>query len=144
MAVDMFLKLDGIKGEAIDKNDPSHKDEIRILAWSWGMSNSGSAHLGSGAGSGKVNVQDLSLTKYIELASPDLMRSSCSGKLSKKGQWAVRKASGTRPLEYVMIEHEGGPAAAVAGGGVGGEHLLTERLKYTFARAMGEFLQQAG
>ena len=37
-----------------------------ILSWSWGMSNSGSAHQGSGAGSGKVNVQDVSITKYIE------------------------------------------------------------------------------
>ena len=49
MAVDMFLKLDGIKGESVDSK---HKDEIAVLAWSWGMSNSGSAHLGGGAGSG--------------------------------------------------------------------------------------------
>ena len=70
MAVDMFLKLDGIKGESQDK---SHKDEIAILAWSWGVSNSGSAHLGGGAGSGKVNIQDLSLTKYIDVATPDLV-----------------------------------------------------------------------
>ena len=38
MAVDMFLKLDGIKGESLDA---THKDEIDVLAWSWGLSQSG-------------------------------------------------------------------------------------------------------
>ena len=35
MAVDYFLKLDGIQGESVDAN---HKDEIQILSWSWGGS----------------------------------------------------------------------------------------------------------
>ena len=39
------------------------KDKIDILAWSWGLSNSGTAHVGGGAGAGKVNVQDISVTK---------------------------------------------------------------------------------
>ena len=47
MAVDMFLKLDGIKGES---KDSKHSGEIEILAWSWGLSNSGS--FGSGGGGG--------------------------------------------------------------------------------------------
>src|SRR5215813_15294622 len=98
MAMDMFIKIGDLKGESKD-NSP-HKSDIDVLAWSWGMSNSGSAHVGGGAGAGKVNVQDLSLTKYIDLSSPDLMLSSCSGKLIKKGQLTVRKASGTTPLEY--------------------------------------------
>ena len=49
MAVDMFLKMDGIKGESVDDK---HKDEIDVLSWSWGMSQSGSAHMGGGAGAG--------------------------------------------------------------------------------------------
>ena len=44
MAVDMFLKIAGIKGESADGS--THKDEIDVLAWSWGMSQSGTAHLG--------------------------------------------------------------------------------------------------
>jgi type VI secretion system secreted protein Hcp len=58
MAVDMFLKLNGVTGESKDK---VHNKEIDILSWSWGMLNSGTAHVGGGAGSGKVSVQDLSL-----------------------------------------------------------------------------------
>ncbi len=33
MAVDMFLKLTDIEGEAQDK---THEKEIDVLAWSWG------------------------------------------------------------------------------------------------------------
>ena len=76
MAVDMFLKLNGVDGESQDK---AHGKEIDILAWSWGMSNSGSAHVGGGAGSGKVSVQDLSVTKYIDSSSAQIMLSCCDG-----------------------------------------------------------------
>ena len=63
MAMDMFIKIGALKGESVDK---THAGEIDVLAWSWGMSNSGSAHVGGGAGAGKANVQDLSFTKYID------------------------------------------------------------------------------
>jgi Type VI secretion system effector, Hcp len=42
----MFIKIDTIDGEA---QDTKHKKEIDVLSWSWGMSNSGSAHVGGGA-----------------------------------------------------------------------------------------------
>src|SRR4029453_7230661 len=99
MAVDMFIKIGDIKGEARDK---AHKEEIDVLAWSWGMSNSGSAHVGGGAGAGKVNVQDLSFTKYIDKSSTDLMLSCCPGKHHESATLIVRKA-GDKPLEYVTI-----------------------------------------
>jgi type VI secretion system secreted protein Hcp len=47
MAVDMFMKIDGVTGESRDK---THGKEIDVLAWSWGMSQSGTARIGGGAG----------------------------------------------------------------------------------------------
>ena len=41
MAVDMFIKIADIKGES---GDSKHKGSIDVLAWSWGMSQSGSSH----------------------------------------------------------------------------------------------------
>jgi len=38
MAVDMFIKIDTVDGEA---QDSKHKKEIDVLTWSWGLSNSG-------------------------------------------------------------------------------------------------------
>jgi type VI protein secretion system component Hcp len=53
MAVDMFLKIDGVTGEAKDK---VHGKEIDVLSWSWGMGNHGSAHVLGGAGQGKNQI----------------------------------------------------------------------------------------
>jgi type VI secretion system secreted protein Hcp len=77
MAVDMFLKLNGLTGESKDK---VHTNEIDVLSWSWGMTNNGSAHVGGGAGSGKVSVQDLTLSKFVDSSSPKLMLGCCNGK----------------------------------------------------------------
>ena len=49
MAIDMFLNLGAkIKGESQDKVQ-GPKGDVDILAWSWGVSNSGSFHMGSAA-----------------------------------------------------------------------------------------------
>src|SRR5437867_11809387 len=100
MAVDMFIKIGDLKGES---KDSTHKQQIGVLAWSWGLSNSGSAHMGGGAGAGKVNVQDLSFTKYIELSSPDLMFACCNGTHFPEATLIVRNAR-ERQLENVKIK----------------------------------------
>ena len=138
MAVDMFIKIDGIKGESADDK---HKDEIHVLSWSWGMSQSGSAHLGGGAGSGKVNVHDLSFTKYIDVASPDLYLSCCNGKHLKDAKLVVRKA-GENPLEYLILTMEDVIVSSVSNGGSGGEDRLTENVTLNFARVKVDYAAQ--
>ena len=128
MAVDIFLILDGIKGEAQDSKD---KDEIDVLAWSWGAAQSGTTHMGSGSGSGKVAIQDLSITKYIDKSSPTLFKHCCSGKHISKGKLIVRKA-GDKPLEYITIELEDIIVTHVSLGGSGGEDRLTENVTLNF------------
>ena len=129
MAVDMFLKIDSVDGESRDK---AHGKEIDVLAWSWGMSNSGSAHVGGGAGAGKVNVQDLSFTKYIDKSTPDLLLACCNGKHFDKATLIVRKAGAT-PVEYLKIKMQEVFVTAVSTGGSGGEDRLTENVSLNFA-----------
>ena len=50
-----------------------------ILGYSFGVSNSGSAHVGGGIGSGKANFQDISLTLQTGNMTPDLLRSVALG-----------------------------------------------------------------
>ena len=138
MALDMFIKLDGLKGESVDK---THAGEIDVLAWSWGMSNSGSAHIGGGAGAGKVNVQDLSFTKYIDKSSPDLMLNCCNGKHIKDGLLTVRKA-GEKPLEYLKITLTEVLVTSVSTGGSGGEDRLTENVTLNFASVKVDYIEQ--
>jgi type VI secretion system secreted protein Hcp len=54
MAVDIFLKIAGVDSEAADKQ---HSKQIELLSRSWGAANHGSAHVGGGAGTGKVQAQ---------------------------------------------------------------------------------------
>ena len=129
MAIDMFLKLDDVTGEAQDK---TNKDQIDILAWSWGMSQSGSTHSGTGSGAGKVNVQDLSITKYVDKSTPTLMLFCCNGKHIKKGKLTIRKAGGDKPVEYVTIDLEDIIVTSVSAGGSGGEDRLTEHVVLNF------------
>jgi type VI secretion system secreted protein Hcp len=139
MAVDIFLKLDGIKGEA---QDSKHKEEIDILAWSWGMAQSGTTHMGSGSGSGKVSVQDLSVTKYVDKTSPTLSQHCCNGKHISKGQLIVRKA-GEKPLEYIKIDMEDIIVTHVSLGGSGGEDRLTESVTLNFGKFKYVYTTQA-
>jgi type VI secretion system secreted protein Hcp len=138
MAVDMFLNLDGVKGESKDK---AHTQEIDILGWSWGMSNSGSAHVGGGAGSGKVSVQDLSVTKYLDSSSAPLMLSCCNGEHFDSAVLTVRKA-GEKPLEYLTIKLQEVLITSVATGASGGDDRLTENVTLNFAKVKVEYLPQ--
>jgi type VI secretion system secreted protein Hcp len=138
MAMDMFIKIGELKGESRDK---VHKDEIDVLAWSWGISNSGSAQVGGGAGAGKCNVQDLSFTKYLDKASPDLMLAACNGKHFPKATLTVRKA-GENPLEYLLITVEELIVTSVSTGGSGGEDRLTENVTLNFARVKVNYKEQ--
>ncbi len=128
MAVDMFLKIEGLDGESVDS---VHADEIDILAWSWGMSQSGTMHMGKGGGAGKVSVQDISVTKYVDSASHDLIRKCCNGAHFNEAVLTVRKA-GADPLEYLVITMKEVIVTSVSTGGSGGEDRLTENVTLNF------------
>ena len=128
-AVDMFIKIGDIKGESADK---SHKDEIDVLSWSWGMSQSGSFHVGGGGGSGKVNIQDLSFTKWVDKSTPNLMMACSKGTHIPDATVVVRKA-GDSPLEYITLEMKKVMVTSVSTGGSGGEDRLTENVTLNFA-----------
>jgi type VI secretion system secreted protein Hcp len=140
MAMDMFLKIEGVKGESRDA-DAKHKGTMDLLAWSWGMSNSGTAHMGTGAGAGKVNVQDLSLTKYIDSGSPTLQLACCNGKHFPEALVTVRKA-GEKPLEYLTIKMSEVMVTSVSTGGSGGEDRLTENVTLNFAKVEVTYTSQ--
>jgi type VI secretion system secreted protein Hcp len=139
MAMDMFFTIDSIKGES---SDGTYKESIDVLAWSWGLTQSASAHQGSGGGSGKVSVHDLSFTKYIDKATSDLMSACASGKHLKDAKLVVRKAGGDAPLDYLKVTLEDVIVASVSTGGSGGEDRLTENVVLNFGKFTVEYNPQ--
>lgn len=57
LAADNIVVLEGLDGDV-----PNSPRTIEVQSWSWGVSNSGTA---APRGAGKVNVQDLSMTKAV-------------------------------------------------------------------------------
>ena len=139
MAVDIFIKIGDIKGESQDK---THKDEIEVLNWSWGMSQSGNMHTGTGGGAGKVSIQDLSLTKYVDKATPNLMMHCSSGKHVPKVTLTVRKAGGDTQVEYLIINLEEVLISSLSTGGSGNDDRLIENITLNFAKVTVDYQPQ--
>ncbi len=102
MAQDIFLKLAGIEGEAMDSR---HPNEIDVLSWSWDVTQPSSMHAGAGGGAGKCMVNDLVIEHYVDRATPNLVQHCLTGKHVGEAVLVARKAGGT-PLEYLKITME--------------------------------------
>jgi type VI secretion system secreted protein Hcp len=138
MAVDYFLKMDPVKGES---KDNKHKDTIDILSWTWGASNSGKAAHGGGAGAGKVNMQDVHITKHVDKASPDLMLACCNGQHFDNAMIICRKA-GKEALEFLKIKMQEVFVTSVQVGGSHGDDRPTENVTLNFAKIQWEYTEQ--
>ncbi len=130
--IDMFLNVDGIDGESVDK---AHKNEIDVLAYSLGFSNSGTTHGGGGGGggTGKVNAQDLAVTVYYSKASIKLFTAVCKGTHIPTVTLTLRRA-GTVPVEFLVIKMEEVLVSSESQGGSGGEDRTTENFTFNYAK----------
>jgi type VI secretion system secreted protein Hcp len=95
MASDIFAKIGDIKGES---HDVKHKDEIEVLAFSWGVANA--ANIGGGGGAGRATFHDLSFTHTIDKASPKLLQACATGAHLKEATITHRKGQ----QEYLIIK----------------------------------------
>lgn len=132
MAVNMHLKVVGpaVNGESKVKG---YEDQIQILAWSWGLSQTGTTHHGSGGGAGKVNVQDLSFTHYVDTSSPVLIQACCKGTHYGTMTLSMNKAGGDSSLPYMVLEMKDVIVTSVSGGGSSGDDQQTENVTLNFA-----------
>jgi len=99
MAASIFARIGTIEGES---HDASHKDEIEVLSWSWGLSQSGTSNQVGGGGAGKVSFQGFTFTHHVDKASPLLMKACATGEHIKEATVTVRKA-GKAPQEYLLV-----------------------------------------
>lgn len=139
MAGDMFLMLDGIKGESADDK---HKGEIDIESFSWGLSQTGSGSRGSGSGTGKVDIADITIQKLVDKSSPTLMLACANGKHIAKGKLTLRKA-GENPLEYLTVDLESILVSSYQVGGSNGGGIPTESISLNFVKVKTEYWTQS-
>jgi type VI secretion system secreted protein Hcp len=137
MAIDMFLKVDDVRGESLD---PAHKSWVDVLAWSWGISNSGTTHQGGGTGAGQANFQDLSYTSYIDASTTPFMKAVATGQHFTTAQLSVR---GSTSVEFLKITMSEVLVTSLSTGGSGGEDRLTQNVTLNFAKVKVEYQQTA-
>jgi type VI secretion system secreted protein Hcp len=141
MAVDQFISFKGtIKGETSDAKMKA-EGAIDVLAWSWGLSQSGTFHTGGGGGAGVASIQDLSFTHYIDKASAALQMHCAIGKHIDEATLTVRKAGGKQE-PYLKITMSPCMVTSVSTGGSGGEDRLTENVGLNFGKVKVEYFIQ--
>ena len=138
MAVDMFLKLEGVPGESIDK---THAGEIEVQSCSLGGSQGSGMASGTGGGTGKVNLQDVHFSKSLDTASLVLFQKMCNGKHIPSALITFRKA-GEKPLEYLKIKLTDIIVTNVSWGGSGGGDSTSEQLSLAFTKIECEYFAQ--
>lgn len=141
MAIDIFLNLGAtIKGETQDSAQKAAGD-IDVLSWSWGASNAGSFHTGGGGGAGKAQFQDISITKYLDKASPAILGALAKGSHLPTAKLLLRKA-GEGQQKYLEITLSNVLITSVSTGGSGGDDRLTENISLNFAEVKFEYFLQ--
>ncbi len=81
MAMDAYLKIEGIPGEAKQKG---YENWIHLDGWTWGSSTAGASDRGGGLIGGKVQMQDFNFTKMTDKATPKLFEACCKGEVFKE------------------------------------------------------------
>ncbi|HWA24642.1 MAG TPA: type VI secretion system tube protein Hcp [Lacunisphaera sp.] len=140
MASDIFLKIEGIKGES---EDSKHGGEIELLSWSWGESNTSSSTKSSGAGAGRVQMQDFHFTMSSNKSSPHLFLHCANGKHITKAELSCRKAGG-KQQDFLKIFFEDLMVTSFQVGGTGGhsDSLPTEQVAINFTKIKYQYSAQ--
>ena len=132
MASDIFAKIGDIKGES---TDDKHKDEIDVLSYSWGVTQTGTRAFGGGAGAGKAQFSDFNFTTNVSKASPVLFLSCATGEHIKEATITVRKA-GKGQQEYLILKMSDVLISSYQTGGNSGSEVAqpTESVSMAFAK----------
>jgi len=76
MATKIYLKLGNIPGDCTDKG---HERQIEVMTWTWGLSRPSAFEAGGQGLENQPIANDLTLTKWIDVASPRILLACCKG-----------------------------------------------------------------
>nr|WP_315259252.1 type VI secretion system tube protein Hcp [uncultured Duganella sp.] len=141
MAIDVYLYIDGIKGES---NDDRHKDWIECKSVSFGVEQPKSATASTGGGhtAERCEHRDIVLSKLADLASPILLQTCSAGRTIPKARFEFMRADaqGER-VKYYEIEIENVLIGAVSPSVEEGD-ILTEDVALKFSKIKWKYTQQ--
>ncbi|CAG0996852.1 Protein hcp1 [Phycisphaerales bacterium] len=129
MAVDAFLKIEGVTGESMDSKYPKWID---VLSFGYGVTQTGAASAGGGLTAGKANLNEFTFTQKVHLGSPEMFIRCCTGKTAPTSNFVVRKSGGDVQLDFLKINMKNVVITKVeTQGGSSGDEIPTENVGMT-------------
>ena len=116
-ASDLYLNITGIKGESTVKG---YEGAIPLLAWSWGLSSTGLP----GGGAGKINLQDLNWTQYLD-SSFIYLYGALTDNTALSTATLKAVSAGTGGYNFFQAIFSDNLLSSMATGGSGGEDRFT-------------------
>jgi type VI secretion system secreted protein Hcp len=141
MAIDVYLQIDGIKGES---QDDKHQGWIECQAVHWGLTQPRSATSSTGGGhtAERVELEDIAFSNVADLSSPLLMQHCAMGKTIPKAKFEFMRADGQgTPIKYFEIEIENVLIGGISPGITPGS-LLNEHASLKFSKVKWKYTQQ--
>jgi type VI secretion system secreted protein Hcp len=141
MAVNYFLKIDGIDGESLNS---VYKNHIELDTFSFGANQHGTFAANSGGGAGKVSMQDFHFVMSVNRASPLLLKACASGEHIKTAKLFCCKA-GKEQQTFMTITFTDVLVSSFQTGGTDGSDVLPQdSISLNFAKIEYEYkVQQA-
>lgn len=141
MAIDIYLQLDGIKGESTDHQ---HAGWIECTMADWMISQPKSATSSTGGGhtAERCEHSSLALRKFADLATPVLLQYCSMGKTIPSGRLEFFRADGMGSrIKYFEVELANVLVSEVAPEVHAGE-ILSEHVSLKYARVKWRYTQQ--
>jgi type VI secretion system secreted protein Hcp len=139
MAVDYFLKIKGIEGES---KDSKHTNEIDVLSFSWGETQTGTHAGGGGGGAGKVSMQDFHFVMKTNKASPKLLLACANGEHIPEAIMVCRKA-GKDQQDFMKLKfYDLLVSSYQTGGSSTGDEIPMDQISLNYAKIEYEYREQ--
>ncbi|HZX28302.1 MAG TPA: type VI secretion system tube protein Hcp [Telluria sp.] len=142
MATDVYLQIDGIKGESLDQQ---HKNWIEITGIHWALHQPRSATSSTAGGhtAERVEMSDISLSKLADLSSPILAQHCAMGKTIPTARLEFFRADADAVrVKYFEIELENVLVGMIKPHLGGDETYLSETVNLKYSKATWKYTQQ--
>lgn len=141
MAIDVYLQLDGIKGESLDD---AHKSWIECSEVHWGIHQPRSATASTGGGhtAERAELEEVTFAKVADLSSPILMQTCAMGRTIPKAKLEFLRADGQgERVKYFEIELDNVLIGAITPSLHPGT-ILSEHVSLKFSKIKWRYTQQ--
>lgn len=138
---EVHLNLGSVQGESSSK---AHPNEIEVISFSWGLSNSAirSAQGGTTKG-GKVSINEITLVKHTDKSTPLLVNAVASCQTFPTATISLSKSTGgKKPEDYFIIKMNNAYISSLQLSSPAAEALGTETVSLNFQKITMDYKMQ--